>query len=56
MDTEKSKTINKAFYSTKGKAWQRYLECEKQALSMVYNEAYKKGFQDGRNSIKIDKE
>lgn len=56
MDIEKSTIINKAFHSTKGRAWQRYLECEKQALSMVYNEAYKKGFQDGRNSIRKDKE
>ena len=34
-----------------GRAYERYLQNQKEALSIVYNEAYKKGFQDGRKSI-----
>ncbi len=52
MDIEKSKIINKGYYTMQGKAFERYLENQKQALSIVYNEAYRKGFQDGRNSVK----
>lgn len=52
MDNEKAKILNKGFYTMQGKAYERYLENQKQALSVVYNEAYKKGFQDGRNSIR----
>lgn len=51
MDKEKAKTINKAYYTLQGTIFKRYQECQKQALSMVYNEAYKKGFKDGRSSI-----
>lgn len=39
-----------------GKAFERYLENQKQALQIVYNEAYKKGYQDGRNNVKKDAE
>ena len=51
MDNEKSKILNKGFQMMQGRAYERYLQNQKEALSIVYNEAYKKGFQDGRKSI-----
>ena len=54
--TEKAKIINKGYYSMQGKAFERYLESQKQSLATVYNEAYKKGFQDGRKSVNKDAE
>ena len=55
MDIEKAKIINKGFYTMQGRAFDRYLKNQKEALSVVYNEAYKKGFQDGRKSIEKDR-
>ena len=56
MDAEKAKIINKGYYSMQGKAFERYLESQKQSLATVYNEAYRKGFQDGRKSVNKDAE
>ena len=56
MDTEKQTTLNKAYHTMQGNIYKRYQDCQKQALSIVYNEAYKKGFKDGRKSVKKDAE
>ena len=54
MDNEKAKVINKGFSRMQGRSFERYLQSQKETLQMVFNEAYKKGYQDGRNSQKKD--